>query len=114
MIQLNNEVLYDSNIDNDDVEEIYHDSDPRNNTQSGNIDGECLHNNFGIPIDQEHGVTGTTFEEDGRMFVQKCRHIEYYTKYDIYRDIEDTTTRLARSIDVWSLCDITNRDDPAQ
>ena len=40
------------------------------------------------------------------MFVQKCHQNEYYyVEYDIYGEIEYTTTRLAHSTDVWSLCD---------
>ena len=106
MIHLNNEVFNDSNSNEDNVEEIFHDSDPSDNTPAVNIDGECLNNDFRIPIDQEQGVTGTTFEEDGRMFVQKCHYGEYcYVKYDTYGDVEDTTTRLPHSTDIWSLCD---------
>ena len=101
MVQLGNEVFYDSNSDNDDIEEVFHDSGDGSIT-----DGECLNNNFRLPIDHDQGVTGTAFEEDGQMFVQKCHQNEYYyVEYDIYGDIEDTTNILAHSNDVCSLCD---------
>ena len=53
MIQLNNDVFYDSNSDDDDVEELFHDSDTGGNTPVDNVNGECINNNFRLPIGQE-------------------------------------------------------------
>ena len=68
--------------------------------------GKQTNNDFIQPIDVKKGVTGSTFEEDGVMYVQNCLYGGcYYTPYDIYGNIDETTTILAHPTDTWSLCD---------
>ena len=79
MIQLDNEVFYDSNCDDDDIEEVFH-----NSNNGSNTNGECLDNEFRLPIGHNHGVTGTTFEEDGRFFFRNVIRMNIITSNMIF------------------------------
>ena len=68
--------------------------------------GEQINNSFRYPISNNWGVTGSIIEVDGVLYVHKCLHCEYYYEScEIYGDTDETTTVLAHSINLCSLCD---------
>ena len=68
---------------------------------------EIINNDFRLPINPDGRATGTIIEEDGSLYVQKCLMGEFYYKScDLYSDPSESTTLLAHSTDVWTLCDI--------
>ena len=76
---------------------------------------EIINNHFRQPMDINLGATGTILEEDGILFVQKCLHGEYYYQSsEIYGDTDKSTTIMAHSTDIWSLCDSASslKDNP--
>ena len=75
------------------------------NSITDEVYGEQINNNFWYLIDVHKGVTGSIFEEDGVIYVQKCLHGEYYCdSYDVYGDTDESTTILAHSTNTWTLC----------
>ena len=68
---------------------------------------DVINNDYRLPINPDGRATGTVIEENGTLYVQKCLMGEfYYESCALYGDTSESTTLLAHSIDVWTLCDI--------
>ena len=110
--QINNLVYYDSNNEEDDGDDIFHDTiegeisekfDAEIEDTPVDVHGKPIDNEFRHPIDQHKGATGMMFEQDGVAYVQYylCGEL-YYTPYAIYGDDPEETNeamiRMANSI----------------
>ena len=87
-----------------DIKALISDSEISTNAESV---PEIVNNDFRLPINTDGRATGTIIEENGTMYVQKCLMGEFhYKSCNLYSDTCESTTLLAHSTDIWTLCDI--------
>ena len=104
MAQHGDEMYFDSKSE-DEIDEKQHDSIEEEDSNTDVDHGEKINNDFCCQVDAHKGVTGTVFEEDRVIHVQKYLCGEYYyVPYDICGNTDETMDILAHSTDSWSLC----------